>query len=155
MGSNYFGSDSTPVSTSRLWRKFSVSRISGNRHTGIGECQISGQSNPTLPLPSTKGNRTRILLPNWLSNSHTATIINFNESPPNMPTLIEGKDRGQHARGARIDASIHNLKQRGGGFIKSKHWSAPADTVLITRAPYLYLRRTACARYFTFKPIKP
>jgi hypothetical protein len=36
--------------------------------TGIGEGQILGQQNPTLRVPSTKGNRSRISLPNWLSN---------------------------------------------------------------------------------------
>jgi hypothetical protein len=62
MFSSYLGSVSTPVWTSWLWSKFSASKLSGNCHTGIGECQISGQSNPAFCLPSTKANQSRISL---------------------------------------------------------------------------------------------
>jgi hypothetical protein len=64
MLSNYLGCVSSPVLTSCLWSKISASRLSGNCHTGIGECQILGQSNPASRLPSTKGNWSRISLPN-------------------------------------------------------------------------------------------
>jgi hypothetical protein len=40
--------------------KFSASRLSGNCHTEIGECQILGQSNPVSRLTSTKGNWSQI-----------------------------------------------------------------------------------------------
>jgi hypothetical protein len=61
---------------------YSASRLSGNCHTGIGECQISGQSNLASRLPITKGNQSRISPPNWLSNCHTAMLSNFGKSPP-------------------------------------------------------------------------
>jgi hypothetical protein len=68
MLSNYTASVSTPVSTCCLGSKFSSSQFSGNCHIGIGECQLSGQSNPASGLPITKGNWSRISLPNWFSN---------------------------------------------------------------------------------------
>jgi hypothetical protein len=77
MLSNYLGNVSTPVPTSCLSGKFSASRLSGNCHTGIGKGQISGHSNPASGLPSTKENRSRISLPNWLSYCPAATYSNF------------------------------------------------------------------------------
>jgi hypothetical protein len=79
MLSNYLGFFST---TSCQQSKFSTCRFSDNCHTGMGECQISGQSNPASCLPSTKGNQGRIWLAYWLSNSHAATLSNFGESLP-------------------------------------------------------------------------
>jgi hypothetical protein len=37
-------------------------------HTEIGECQISGKSNPAARLPRTEENLDRIWLTNWKSN---------------------------------------------------------------------------------------
>jgi hypothetical protein len=80
--SNYLGSVLPPVSTCHILSKLSASRLSGNCHAGMGECQILGQSNPALHLLITKENESRISLPNWLSNCHAAMLSKFGESPP-------------------------------------------------------------------------
>jgi hypothetical protein len=36
----------------------------------------------------TKGNQSRISLPNWLSNCHAATVSNFSEFPPPLLDAI-------------------------------------------------------------------
>jgi hypothetical protein len=84
MLSNDLVSVPTPVLTSCLKSTISASRLSGNCHTGIGECQILGQSNPALRLPITRGNWSKILLPNWLSKCHAATLVNLGESPSSI-----------------------------------------------------------------------
>jgi hypothetical protein len=91
----YLGSVLTPVSSSRLCQQTFWQLPHSS--TGIGKCQISGQSNPALRLPSTKGKRSRILLPKWLSNCHTATCSNVGESPPGCSLTALARQRSLSA----------------------------------------------------------